>query len=668
MRPRAIRRRLAVAATLGVAVSIGAPHAAAAPTGELRVGALVLHRCDDGTRWWCGTLPRALDPARPGGPRIGIDFRWLPARRPGGGHPPLVAVEGGPGYPSTGSRVEFTGIYGPLLRERDLLLVDNRGTGGSALIDCPGVQRFAGDTSRSDFPLLVAGCAGWIERRHRRPGRPLHAADLFATAYATADLAAVIRALRLGRVDLFGDSYGTFFVQSFISRYPQLLHSVTIDSPYPVRGLDPWYVSSGETARLAMDAVCGRDAGCAAAAPGSATERLAQLLERLRERPIAGRTRDSDGSRVRTRFGVRAVVDLVQDAASDPTIYRELDASVRAALAGDELPLLRLVVQSRTYLHSASTADYFSNGLYWAVACMDYPQLFSMRASAQRRRAQLAARLLNPPAGAFDPFTAREWLRMSGYSQPYTGCLDWPRPVHRAPVVPVRPRPLPARIPMLVVGGDLDSLTPLSDVRAIAPSLARTVRVVELPNTTHVTSQGYTNLLVGARCTRRIIRRFVRAPRRLASLDTSCAARIPPVHTAGAYPATLDAAAPALLEAGPDPGVAARQAATVAAGALADAPVRHFYSGAARGPGLRGGSFTARGGDVVRLVLRRVRFVQDATVSGTGRWRPSNGAHRGSLVVNLPGAEPVRVRLAWTQRSRLASARIGEARLSLPAP
>jgi pimeloyl-ACP methyl ester carboxylesterase len=671
MRPRAVRRRLAAAAALAVAASAGSPTAAEpAPerTGKLRVGELVLHRCGDGTRWWCGTLRRALDPARLAGPRIGVDFRWLPVRRPGGGHPPLVAVEGGPGYPSTGSRVEFTGIYGPLLRERDLLLVDNRGTGGSALIDCPRVQRFAGNTSRPVFPRLVAGCARWIERRHRRPGRPLHAPDLFATAYATADLAAVIRALRLGRIDLFGDSYGTFFVQSFISRYPELLHSVTIDSSYPVRGLDPWYASSGETARRAMDAVCERDAGCAAAAPGSATERLAQVLERLRERPVAGTTRDSDGSRVRTRFGVREVVDLVQDAASDPTIYRELDASVRAALAGDELPLLRLVAQSRSYLHGANSADYFSNGLYWAVACMDYPQLFSMRASPKRRRAQLAARLLDPPAGAFDPFTAREWIRMTAYSQPYTGCLDWPRPVHRAPVVPAKPRPLPARTPLLVVGGDLDSLTPLADVRAIAPSLARNVRVVELPNTTHVTSQGYTHLMVGARCARRIIRAFVRAPRRLASLDASCAARIPPVHTAGAYPATLAAAAPARLEAGPDPGVSVRQAATVAAGALADAPVRHFYSGAARGPGLRGGSFTARGGDVVRLVLRRVRFVQDATVSGTGRWRLSNGAHRGSLVVRLPGAEPVRVRLAWTQRSRLASARIGDASLSLPAP
>ena len=54
---------------------------------------------------------------------------------------------------------------------------------------------------------------------------------------------------------------------------------------------------------------------------------------------------------MRLRFGIRALVDMVQDAGSDPVIYRELDASVRAALAGDDAPLLRLVAQSKTYDH-----------------------------------------------------------------------------------------------------------------------------------------------------------------------------------------------------------------------------------------------------------------------------------------------------------------------------
>jgi pimeloyl-ACP methyl ester carboxylesterase len=568
-----------------------------------------------------------------------------------------VAVEGGPGFPSTGSRGEYTGIYGPLLRDRGLLLVDNRGTGGSALVDCPSVQSYpAPSFGTTKFPRAVARCARLIARRYGSP-------DLFATAYAARDLAAVIRALRLGPVDLYGDSYGTFFVQSFISRYQGLLHSVVLDSSYPVRDLDPWYVSSGTVARSALEAVCARAPGCPG---GSPTARLGELLARLRQAPIAGRVPGQPG---RVRFGVSAVVNLVQDAGSEPLIYRELDPAVRAALAGDDLPLLRLVAEDRFALHGAGgdPAEY-SDGLYWAVACADYPQLFSMASPPTERRRQLEANLLAPPAGAFDPFTAREWVTVDNYTQPYAGCLDWPRPRRVEPAVPATPNPLPASVPLLILGGDLDSLTPLPDARVFGPTLGATVRIVELPNTTHVTSEGDGTLTVGARCARAVIRAFVRAPARLASLDASCTGRIPHVHGAGAFPGRLADAAPATLVSGPDPGLERRRAVSVAAGALADAPVRFWFSGAARGSGLRGGSFTAKGYPFVRLRLRRVLFAADAPVSGAGSWRLSDGATRGTLTVLLPDDDVAHVRLAWNQRSRLARAHVGGSTLTLPAP
>jgi hypothetical protein len=224
-------------------------------------------------------------------------------------------------------------------------------------------------------------------------------------------------------------------------------------------------------------------------------------------------------------------------------------------------------------------------------------------------------------------------------------------------------------VPILMIGGDLDSLTPLPDARVFGPTLGANVRVVELPNTTHVTSEGDSILVDGAACARSIIRTFVRAPTRLATLDASCAARIPPVHTAGAYPRRLADAAAATLVSGPDPGIAARRAVTVAAGALADAPVRWWWSEERHGAGLRGGRFTARGYPLVRLRLNRVRFVADAPVSGSGSWRFTDGAVRGTVTVALPGGgQTVRVELSWTQRTSLARARVGAAVLSLPAP
>ncbi|HEY0632272.1 MAG TPA: alpha/beta hydrolase, partial [Thermoleophilaceae bacterium] len=449
--------RLLAASLLAMVALAPTPTAQAAK----RVGSLQLHRCG-GIGGWCGSLPRPLDPAKPHGAQIRIGFRWQPASVRDSGQPAIVAVEGGPGFPSIGSRSEYQGTYGPLLRTRNLLLVDNRGTGRSGLIDCRDLQSFGGVTSTPGFPTRVAGCARQINRRAP------HATDLYATSYAVNDLSAVMRRLRLGRVDLYGDSYGTWFAQSFMARHPEQLHSVILDSAYPVRGLDPWYASTGEAARAAMDAVCSRDLACATAAPGSATARLDQLLAIVRKAPIEGDTRFADNSKAHAKVDVRALVDLVQDAGSDPIVYRELDASIRAALPGDRVPLLRLTAQSQAWSHGTSDAAYFSDGLFFAVSCTDYPQLFNMRSSPDARRGQFGAALGRAP-DAFAPFTPSEWIQLSAYSESYQSCLDWPRPSHHAPPLPARARPLPASVPILVLGGDLDSLTPLSDAKKFAP-------------------------------------------------------------------------------------------------------------------------------------------------------------------------------------------------------
>ncbi|HEY6887027.1 MAG TPA: alpha/beta hydrolase [Solirubrobacter sp.] len=259
-------RRLAVVGSLiGLLWSFAAP----ARADELRVGSLTLRSC--GAKGWCGAISRPLNPAKPTGRRIEIGFKWFDAAGDRSG-PPLVAVEGGPGYPSIGSRLEYRGIYGePLLRTRDLLLVDNRGTGRSARIECSSVQGFAGRTSGPAFARRVGRCANEIDARY---GHGAH--SFFATAYAADDLAAVLGALRLKQVDLYGDSYGTFFVQDYMARHPLTLHSVILDSAYARRDLDPWYASSGAAARNALETV----------SPGSVL-RLGVLLDRVRAAPTS---------------------------------------------------------------------------------------------------------------------------------------------------------------------------------------------------------------------------------------------------------------------------------------------------------------------------------------------------------------------------------------------
>jgi pimeloyl-ACP methyl ester carboxylesterase len=644
---------------------------AAARPATLRMGGVVLHRCGDGYPGFCGHIMRPLDPGLAGGPRIPIRVELVPARD---GRPPghdagtIVAVEGGPGYPSTGTYEEYTGTFRRSLADHDLLMVDNRGTGDSALIRCRALQRFheRSPAEGPRFDRLVGRCAAHLDREYRtRAGRPIHAADLFATEYAVGDLHAVLRRLHTGRVQLYGDSYGSWFAQAFAARYPRQLRSVILDSTYPIHRLDPWYASSGLVARQAMDRVCARDPGCRTdAGTGTPVTRLARLLARLRARPIHGSIAWLGGRRT-ISVTPRRLVDLVQDGGSDPWPWRELDASVRAALAGDATPLLRLAVEGDD---NGGDADptYFSDGDYMAVSCTDYPQLFAMTAGRAERRRQLRQAIAAEPRSAFRPFTPAEWVTMSAYSETYDACLDWPRPVHRAPVqAPVGARRLPARVPVLIVGGDLDDLTPLHDARRFGPTLGRTVRVVDLPNTVHVTSEGDTYLTAGAACARRIIDRFVAAPGRLRTLDTRCAGRIPHLHTPGAYPRTLAAARPAHVVAGPRLAPAIRRAVTVAAGALGDVTILHAETGAARGPGLRGGSWSVRAGAVR---LHRVRFVADATVSGAGRFRLAGNVTRGRLTVRGRGLPATTIVLRWDEGSTAASAQVGATRLTLPAP
>ena len=424
--------------------------AGTARADTLKVGSLTLRSCGSA---YCGKLSRPLDPAKPTGRRIDIAFRWYRApKRPTG--PPIVAVEGGPGYPSTGTRVEYRGIFGPLVRTRGMLLVDNRGTGGSALIDCKSVQCHTGRTSGSAFARRAGRCGRFIEREFGRG-----ASALFSTAYAVDDLAAIVRALRLNPIDLYGDSYGTFFVQDFIARHPGVLQpgraGLELSAQRrPTPGTRP---RGGVPAALETGLARSRWRGWASCWPACGRRRSparprTPTAARCRCASTRARSRTSCRPRPRTR-----------------STLRELDASIAAALAGDDVPLLRLTGQAghvellpqRRRLLLARRVP--GGQLHRPAAALRHER------DARQRRAQLAAAVA--PDGAFAPFTGAEWSTISGFSQPYDVCLDWPKPFKRPPRLPQVK--LPAGVPILIIGGDLDSLTPLLDAPVVRAEAGR---------------------------------------------------------------------------------------------------------------------------------------------------------------------------------------------------
>ena len=347
---RVVLRAGLAACTVMLAGWLLAAGAVAAPA-TITVGTQTLSHCSSSPLLaYCGRLRVPLDHEHPAGPRIAIAFRWYPASAPPGGQAQgtVVPVEGGPGYPSIGSVAGgYSVMYGSLLTRWNMLAVDNRGTGLSAPIDCPELQGFSGPTASEAFRQAGASCAASLNSRWHYPGgAPVHASDLFTSAAAAADLAEVIAALQVGRVDLYGDSYGSFFAQVFASRYPHMVRSLTLDSTYETIGLDPWYRSSVTSMRNDFNVVCERSPACESAAPGSAWARIGLLAQSLREHPISGTVPGPSGAPESVSMNVVGLVDLVNDAAGDPMVYRGLDAAGRALLLdSDPLPLLRLYAE-----------------------------------------------------------------------------------------------------------------------------------------------------------------------------------------------------------------------------------------------------------------------------------------------------------------------------------
>ena len=326
----------------------------------------------------------ALAPARPGAAdrAHGSTSSSAGIARDARDGPPIVAVEGGPGLPVDRQQGRVP---------RDLRAAGARRAGccwsttaapaASALIDCKSVQSFAGRTSGRAFARRAGRCAKEIDARFGRGAR-----DLFATAYAVDDLAAVIRALRLGKVDLYGDSYGSYFVQDFIARHPRLLHSVVLDSAYPRRDTRPlvrvlgrgragarW--RSSRRARWRGWASCWRacarrrSTGATQDADGSALERARRPARARRHRPGLG-LGPGDPARAR-RLGAR----------------RARRRRRAAAAARRRRP--------NAWNHTPDDASYFSRGAYLA-------RRPALRLPAVRRPARgrpTRSRRSRPPSG-----------------------------------------------------------------------------------------------------------------------------------------------------------------------------------------------------------------------------------------------------------------------------
>jgi pimeloyl-ACP methyl ester carboxylesterase len=605
------------------------------------VGRLTLTRCRSGPVGYCGSIPVPLDYSLTSGPTIKIAFLWYPATSPSGGvSGTVMPVEGGPGYPSIGSDSWYRIMYGSLLRRYNMLTVDLRGTGSSTDLDCPGLQNWTGQASGSAFNAEVAACANRLDHRWRSAaGTYAHASDLFTSAPAAHDVATVIRALGIPMVDVYGDSYGSFFAQVFANRYPSLVRSVVLDSTYETQDLDPWYRSTIDNMPAAYDAACGRSPACAQATTGPAWDDIEALAARLRHQPISGDVPGPNGDIESVTMNVVGLVDLTNDGAGDPDIYRDLDAAARALLmSGDPDPLLRLYAERASQENYFNTpATVYSGELYQAVSCLDYPQLFDMDTSPAARASELSAAIAALPASTFYPFTTQEWLAQDQNTEAYTSCEAWPSPID--PESPTVGQPLlTSSIPVLILGGELDTWTPPADVPKVMAQLGGNSRFVELTNSTHVVAEDDTQ------CGDDLVQEFVSAPQQLDTMTTSCSSEVPPIHCVGAYPESLATVVPLTAEAGNAGSRVMLELAAAAVATAGDAVARFAAVNGTLDHGLHGGiARDSHGG--ADFALTGDVLIPGVAVSG--RVRMSAATVTAKLSVSAIGQDPARFEARW---------------------
>src|ERR1051325_2884194 len=225
----------------------------------------------------CGTLIVPEDPARANGRTIALRVVVVPALSPTPGAAPLFHLDGGPGVAASGAAGFYLGPGSDYRRTRDVVLVDQRGTGGSSALRCPALERRS-PLDEYEPVEEVAQCRRELEARTDL--------GLYSTESAAADLDRVRAALGYDRIDLWALSYGPRLAQVYLKSFGAHVRSAVLMGFAPLDYKAPLFHAAA--AQRVLDLVldgCQLDPDCAARYPDLRGE-WRDLLGRLDRGPI----------------------------------------------------------------------------------------------------------------------------------------------------------------------------------------------------------------------------------------------------------------------------------------------------------------------------------------------------------------------------------------------
>lgn len=391
---------------------------------------------------------------------------------------PLFILVGGPGQAATEAGASIAEVLRDVRNKRDIVLVDQRGTGHSNPLSCESDRAQALEelfAPRPD-PGKTRACLAALDADTR----------LYATPVAMDDLDEVRAALGYERINLWGGSYGTRAALVYLRQHPERVRSLILDGSAPFALKLPLYVA--RDAQRALDllfADCELDDDCRRTFPEARAELshlLAQLGEKAADVPIVHPRTGASGRLPIERAGLASAV---RNLLYVPQLAGLLPLAVSRARIGD---FSALIASADAFARGVSV----STGMFLSIVCAeDVPRFEPAQAQAL----------------AQGTFLGGEWL-----ADLRAECDAWPS----AKLPDSYFEPVVSDVPSLLLSGNLDPVTPPSWGDQVAAGLSRSRHVI-VPGAGHgTTSLG---------CVPELLAEFLESldP---AEIDTSCVQRL----------------------------------------------------------------------------------------------------------------------------------------------
>jgi pimeloyl-ACP methyl ester carboxylesterase len=442
----------------------------------------------------CGSVKRPLDPAQPTATPIDVHYAVLPALARNRKPDPVFFFAGGPGQ----SAMELAGSVSRLLQRlsnrRDLVLIDQRGTGQSAPLRCPEQAATLPLAEIADPTRQLARLQACRELLQKLPHGDLRH---YTTWVAMQDADAVRQALGVVRINLVGGSYGTRAVLDYQRQFPQAVRRAVIDGVAPPDMVLPAAFSTDNQA--ALDAVfssCESQPSCSKSHPTLRGDWQALLKSLPRDFNVA---HPATGRSERLSLTREVLLTLLRSPLYVPSLAAGLPFAIHEASQGRLEALLGLSTALGGAQGARRTGQLFE-GMHFAVVCNeDLPRL---------------SQATDSPGADFANLQSKQYQQL---------CEGWPRAE-----VPAAFYQLPkATGATLVLSGGADPATPSRHGARTAQALG--------PLAKHVVVAQAGHGVMGLGCMRDVLFKFFDADSDSLALavDADCARALPrpPAYT-----------------------------------------------------------------------------------------------------------------------------------------